>query len=168
VVPFCGKLAAADKGLVRYSEALTALVKSQLPWRITRLREQHGLTQAGLAKRTGLAPATLSKLERGVFNGLYFDTIVKLAATFEVSLDYMAGIDHAQVVRAMTVVGRACPECGRGEAHPFGECMIEMQERGRSVEFIAARFGVTVQSARFTIQEEYRVRRERTVRNPSK
>jgi transcriptional regulator with XRE-family HTH domain len=149
---------------VRYGEVLTDLVKSQLPWRITRLREQHGLTQAALSKKSGLAPSTISELERGCFNGIRFDTIVKLAALFEVSLDYMAGIDHAQVVRAMAFLGRPCPECGILEAHTVPDCVLQMFELGRSHAFIAARHRMTQATVEFMIREEIRIRRERPIR----
>jgi transcriptional regulator with XRE-family HTH domain len=149
------------KDLVRYGEVLATLVKSQLPWRITRLREQHGITQAELAQRTGLSPPTISKLERGIFNGVRFETIVKLAAIFEVSLDYMAGIDHAQVVRAAAFVGRACPECGNTEPHAISACALDMFERGRSQAFIAARHTLTLATVEVMLREEMRIRRER-------
>ena len=76
---------------MRYGEALTALVKSQLPWRITSLRQRHRLLKSELAKKTGLSPGTIGHLERGSFEGLRFETIVTLAGFFEVGLDYMAG-----------------------------------------------------------------------------
>jgi transcriptional regulator with XRE-family HTH domain len=149
---------------VPYGELLTALVKSQLPWRITRFRELRGFTQAALSKKCGLAPSTISQIERGIFKGLRFQTIVKLAAIFEVSLDHMTGIDHAQLVRSASVVGRVCPECGKCEGHSVAECALEMFERGRSHAFISARHRLTIPTVELMLREEMRMKRERPVR----
>jgi transcriptional regulator with XRE-family HTH domain len=152
------------KGAVRYVEVLTDLVKRQLPWRITRLRDQHGLTQAALAKKTALAPSTISQLERGVFQGARFETVLSLAGLFEVSLDYMAGIDHAGLVRAIAILGYTCPECGKREAHSLPECSLEMFEHGRSHAFIAARHQMTVLTVEVMLREEIRMRSVRASR----
>ena len=68
---------------MRYAEVLSDLVRRQLPWRITRLRDQHHLTKGQLAHKTSLAPSTISQLERGVFQGVRFETVLSLAAFFE-------------------------------------------------------------------------------------
>jgi transcriptional regulator with XRE-family HTH domain len=161
---FCGIFWFRCNGLVGYGEVLTELAKSQLPWRITRLREQQALTQAALAEKAGLAPSTISQLERGNFEGIQFKTIVKLAAFFEASLDYMSGMDHAQVVRAAAFLGRPCTECGVLEAHSVPQCALEMFEKGRSYVFIAARFQMTLATVEVMIRDEIRIRRERPVR----
>jgi transcriptional regulator with XRE-family HTH domain len=150
---------------VRYFEVLTDLVKRQLPWRITRLREQHGFSQSKLAEKTGLSPATISQLERGHFDGLRFKTVLTLAGIFEVSLDYMAGVDHAGLVRAMAIRNVPCPECGRLEGHSVATCSLEMFERGRTYAFIAARHELTVATVEFMLREEMKVRRDRGVRS---
>jgi transcriptional regulator with XRE-family HTH domain len=150
---------------VRYGEVLTGLVKSQLPWRITRLREQRALTQAALAKNASLAPSTISQLERGIFKNLSLNTLLNLAGFFEVSLDYMAAIEHAGVVRAAALLGRPCPECGILVAHSVPDCALEMFERGRSHVFIAARHQMTQATVELMIREEIRIRRERPIRS---
>lgn len=149
---------------MRYGEVLTALVKSQLPWRITSLRQQHRLLKHELAAKTGLARSTIGELESGSFNGLRFQTIVTLAGFFEVGLDYMAGIDHAQVVRAAAIVGRPCPECGILESHSVPKCALAMYERGKSQSFIAARFEMTLPTVAFMIREEMAIARDGAVR----
>jgi hypothetical protein len=122
------------------------------------------LLKGELAKKTGLAPATIGKLELGTYDGLRFETIVTLAGFFEVGLDYMAGIDHAQVVRAAAVVGRQCPECGRIESHTVPECALAMWELGRPHAFIAARFGMTLPTVLFMLREEMELARGGAVR----
>ncbi len=152
---------------MRYNEVLNDLVKRQMPWRITSLRQQHRLLKGDLAKRTGLAPSTIGQLERGAFNGVHFDTVVTLAGFFEVGLDYMVGVDHAQLVRAAAVVGRQCPECGMLEGHSVPVCALAMFERGRSHEFIAARFGMTVPTVAFMLREEMEIARDGAIRPTS-
>lgn len=148
-----------------YGESLIEMVKTQLPWRITRLREIHGFSQQDLAQKTRLAPATISQLEGGVSKGLQLWTLIRLAAVFEVTLDYMAGIDHAPLVRQLARAGHECPECGTGPAgHSVPDCMVEMHSRGRSFAFIGARFGFSVPACENFLREEYRMRRERSNR----
>jgi transcriptional regulator with XRE-family HTH domain len=146
---------------LRYFEVLVDIVKRQLPWRITRLREQHGLSQQKLATATGLSPATISLLERGRFQGLRFQTVLTLAGIFEVSLDYMAGVDHAGLVRAISIRQVPCAECGKLEGHSVATCALEMFERGRSHAYIAGRHELTVATVEFMLREEIRVLRER-------
>lgn len=149
---------------MRYGEVLTSLVKSQLPWRITSLRQRHRLLKGELARKTGLSPSTIGELESGSFNGLRFQTIVTLAGFFEVGLDYMVGIDHAQVVRAAAIVGRPCPECGVLESHSVPQCALALYELGKSHAFIAARFGMTLPTVAFMIREEMEVARDGAIR----
>jgi transcriptional regulator with XRE-family HTH domain len=157
----------AQRGRVRYVDVLTDLVHRQLPWRITKLRDQHHLTKGQLARKTDLAPSTVSQIERGVFRGVRFETVLSLAAFFEVSLDYMAGVDHAGLVRAIALLGRECPECGKTEGHSVPECALQMKERGRSHAFIAARHQLTVPTVEFMLREEIRIRSIRAARRGS-
>src|ERR1700681_590304 len=146
---------------MQYTDVLNDLVKSQLPLRLKRLRDQHGLTQGQLAQRAKLAPSTISQIENGSFSGLRFETLVRLAGIFEVSLDYMVALDNAPIVRAIALAGRPCPECGKVETHSLAECILEMYDRGRTMGFIGARFGFTLASVGLIIQEESRASRKR-------
>lgn len=149
------------KDLVRYVDVLKDLVTRQLPWRITRLRVQHNLTMTELAQKTGLSRPTISQIERGVFKGLHFTTLVNLAGFFEVGLDYMAGVDHAGLVRAVAITGHLCPECGKQEAHSLPECALEMFEHGRSHAYIAARHQLTLPMVEVILREQIRLTRDR-------
>jgi transcriptional regulator with XRE-family HTH domain len=136
-----------------------ALAKAQLPLRIARLRMQNGLSQAALASKTKLAPSVISKLERGTYVGLRLDTLLRLASFFEVSLDYLSGLESAGLARSVTFSARDCPECGKASiCHPIPDCMLEMHDKGKSARYIAARFGINVEIVEIIIREEYRLR----------
>jgi transcriptional regulator with XRE-family HTH domain len=149
---------------MRRVEILIDLVKHNLPWRITRLREQHGLTGLALSSRCGLSASTISQIERGKFAGVRFETILSLAAYFEVGLDYMAGLDHAALVRGIALRELTCPECGRLDGHSVAQCAVSMFERGRTHAYIAARCELTVATVECMLREEMRVLRERAAR----
>jgi transcriptional regulator with XRE-family HTH domain len=139
---------------VRYFDVLTDLVQRQLPWRVTKLRDQHHLTMTQLAAKTGLARPTISLLEHGKFKGLQFRTVVALAGFFEVGLDYMAGVEHAGLVRAIAILGHPCPECGKQDAHSLPQCALEMFERGRTHAYIAATHQLTLVMVEVIIREQ--------------
>ena len=137
-------------------------MRVRLPWRIVRLRQQHALARAALSKKSGLARSTLSQLERGVFSGIRFETLLALAAVFEVSIDYVAGLDSADdLVRAAAFVGRPCPQCGLAGGHSVPDCVLQMFEKGRSHAFIAAVHQMTVSTVEFMLREEIRIRLDR-------
>jgi DNA-binding XRE family transcriptional regulator len=145
-----------------YDEELMEMMKVQLPWRIINLREKHGLSQQTLARKAHLAPSTISQLERGITWNVRVKTLAKLAGFFQVTFDYMAGIDQAPLVRARVIPGRPCPICGIGPAgHASGDCMIDMHASGRSFKFIAAAYGLTVKGIELLLREEYKLRRGR-------
>jgi transcriptional regulator with XRE-family HTH domain len=54
-------------------------------------REELGLTQAELAKKTGLTQATISRLESGEVRQLKSEAIKSLARALGVSLDFLMG-----------------------------------------------------------------------------
>jgi transcriptional regulator with XRE-family HTH domain len=145
-------------------DQLADLVRRQMPFRVVRLRDQHAFTRVALAAKAGLALSTLSQIERGVFRSIQLDTLLSLAGTFEVSLDYMAGIDHAGLVRVIARVGQNCPDCGKADAHSLPECALEMFEHGRSHAFIAARHQLTLLTVEVMLREEIRIRSVRAGR----
>ena len=55
---------------------------------LKKLREKRGWSQGQVSKRSGLDPQRISKYERGIISPSV-DMVVKLANTFEVSLDYL-------------------------------------------------------------------------------
>ncbi len=54
---------------------------------LSRMRKKQGLTQEELARRSGLATATISKLEEGKSTDPKMSTVLKLAMALECSLD---------------------------------------------------------------------------------
>lgn len=63
---------------------------SEFQHRVKRTREVRGLSQADLAKKTGLQPAAISHFETGQ-RSPSFDNLRKLADSLEVSVDYLLG-----------------------------------------------------------------------------
>jgi transcriptional regulator with XRE-family HTH domain len=54
---------------------------------LRRIRKKKGLTQEEVARRCGLATATISKLEEGKSTDPKMSTVLKLAMALECSLD---------------------------------------------------------------------------------
>ncbi len=52
--------------------------------RVREIREAQGLSQAALAKKAGIRPATLSAIETGQTKGIDFDTLERLASALKV------------------------------------------------------------------------------------
>ena len=62
--------------------ATTAMTPIRL--RVREIREAQGLSQAALAKKAGIRPATLSAIETGQTKGIDFDTLERLARALSV------------------------------------------------------------------------------------
>ena len=62
--------------------------------RLRAVRDLRGLSQYRLAKESGVAQATIWRLEAGKQSGEYlsFGVVIKLAKTLQVPLDYLAGL----------------------------------------------------------------------------
>ena len=54
---------------------------------LCRMRQKRGLTQEEVARRSGLATATISKLEEGKSTDPKMSTVFKLAVALECTLD---------------------------------------------------------------------------------
>ena len=54
---------------------------------LCRMRQKRGLTQEEVARRSGLATATISKLEEGKSTDPKMSTVLKLAVALECTLD---------------------------------------------------------------------------------
>ena len=52
--------------------------------RVREIREAQGLSQAALAKKASIRPATLSAIETGQTKGIDFDTLERLARALSV------------------------------------------------------------------------------------
>ncbi len=52
--------------------------------RVREIREAQGLSQAALAEKAGIRPATLSAIETGQTKGIDFDTLERLAGALSV------------------------------------------------------------------------------------
>ena len=59
--------------------------------RLRRLRELAGLSQAELARRSGLNRANINMLESGARTGLTVESARRLARALNVTLDYLVG-----------------------------------------------------------------------------
>ncbi len=62
--------------------AATAMTPIRL--RVREIREAQGLSQAALAEKAGIRPATLSAIETGQTKGIDFDTLERLARALKV------------------------------------------------------------------------------------
>ncbi len=62
--------------------ATTAMTPIRL--RVREIREAQGLSQAALAEKAGIRPATLSAIETGQTKGIDFDTLERLARALNV------------------------------------------------------------------------------------
>ena len=58
-----------------------------MEFRLKKIREAADLTQAELAKKSGVGRITISRLETGKLKETNFGTLVKLAKVLQVSVD---------------------------------------------------------------------------------
>ncbi len=69
--------------------ATTAMTPIRL--RVREIREAQGLSQAALAEKAGIRPATLSAIETGQTKGIDFDTLERLARALSVPAQVLIG-----------------------------------------------------------------------------
>ena len=69
------------------------------PDRLKKIRKSKGLSQSGLAKKTGLMPAAVSHFETGQRRPS-LDNLMKLVDALSVSSDYLLGRDVAHASSA--------------------------------------------------------------------
>ncbi len=67
--------------------------------RIKTLREQHGMTQAALAKRLGITRSSVNAWEMGI-SVPSTQYVVELAELFKVSTDFLLGVDKSPSINA--------------------------------------------------------------------
>ena len=70
--------------------------------RLKQIRDSKGLSQSGLAKKTGLMPAAISHFETGERRPS-LDNLIKLVDALAVSSDYLLGRD---IARASSAAGK--------------------------------------------------------------
>jgi transcriptional regulator with XRE-family HTH domain len=78
-------------------------VAKELGSRIRALREQMGLTAAGLARRAGIDPAALLRIERGDNTNPSFATIARIADALDLSLDVFRSAKGRRSVKTTDV-----------------------------------------------------------------
>lgn len=64
---------------------------STLAERIQFAMEMRGMTQADLARATGIATSNIAYIVNGEVKNPRFDSVVKIARALDVSLEYLAG-----------------------------------------------------------------------------
>src|SRR5690606_19253102 len=72
-----------------------AMAKTYVGSHLRRLRDSHGLSQAGLAERLGISPSYLNQLERGK-RPLTVSVLVRVTEEFGVDADFFATRDNAR------------------------------------------------------------------------
>lgn len=78
--------------------------------RIAELRSKAGISQAKLSELIGLHVKTISKAERGV-NGLSVDNLLALAEYFNVSLEFLVGVEsEIEDIDYVVSLYRNCPD----------------------------------------------------------
>ena len=60
--------------------------------RLRERREQAGLSQAEVSRRTGIIQRDISRLEHGRKPALWADTLLRLAQSLQCSVDYLTGL----------------------------------------------------------------------------
>jgi transcriptional regulator with XRE-family HTH domain len=60
--------------------------------RLRALRNERGWTQQHLAALSGVPDATISRIERGETTDISINIVRRLANSFDVTLDYLAGV----------------------------------------------------------------------------
>lgn len=64
---------------------------------LKKLRVSHGLTQKELGDKVGLSKAVVSKYENGLGYPT-FEGLIRLASYFNVTTDYLLGVDGAKTI----------------------------------------------------------------------
>ena len=82
-------------------------MEKDFQYRLRLVRESRGLSQADLAKKTGLQPAAISHFETGQ-RSPSFDNLRKLSDALNVSVDYLLGrIDEEKHGKGIAAAPRA-------------------------------------------------------------
>ncbi|MGI8865658.1 MAG: helix-turn-helix domain-containing protein [Rubrobacteraceae bacterium] len=109
-----------------------AVATEKLGARVRDLRRERGLTLQGLAEKSGVSRAMISKLERGEKN----PTLViaaRLAEGLEVTLSQLAGMEER---REVIVVPKDCRMTMRDPETGFERQLLSPSFAGRGLEFV--------------------------------
>ncbi len=109
-----------------------AVSSGRLGERVKELRREQGLTLEGLAERSGVSRAMISKIERGEKNPTLV-VAARLAEGFGVTLSRLAGVEERREVAFLPREGRMVmrdPETG------FERQLLSPTFAGRGVEFV--------------------------------
>ena len=126
-----------------------------LPFRLIRLRYWHAMSQADLARKSGVAAASLSRIERDAAVDPHLSTIVALCGVFDVSLDYLVPPKSGGCVELALW---PCHGCGTSGPHCICDCIMRMHGQNRSLAFIAARMGLTLETVSMIVRGELALR----------
>jgi transcriptional regulator with XRE-family HTH domain len=108
------------------------VVSGRLGRRVRALRRERGLTLDGLARRSGVSRAMISKLERGEKNPTLV-VAAKVAAGLGVSLSQVVGVEER---REVVVVRRERRMVMRDPETGFERQLLSPSFGGRGIEFI--------------------------------
>jgi transcriptional regulator with XRE-family HTH domain len=156
------------------------VLKQQLPWRLVRLRELHGLSENKIAKLSGVCTSRLNEIGGGLAKDIKYSTLMKLCGVLHVTPAYLLGgasgdyaepIDIRQLIKAhkWNAEPWLCSSCARvipgNHPHLLGECIVMLYDQGKSREYLATFWGLSVGSIAKIIEDEYDIRRRR-LRSP--
>jgi transcriptional regulator with XRE-family HTH domain len=121
-----------ESGATAVSGMVEAVSSGRLGERVKELRREQGLTLEGLAERSGVSRAMISKIERGEKNPTLV-VAARLAEGFGVTLSRLAGVEERREVAFLPREGRMVmrdPETG------FERQLLSPTFAGRGVEFV--------------------------------
>jgi transcriptional regulator with XRE-family HTH domain len=119
-------------GATAVSGMVEAVSSGRLGERVKELRREQGLTLEGLAERSGVSRAMISKIERGEKNPTLV-VAARLAEGFGVTISRLAGVEERREVAFLPREGRLVmrdPETG------FERQLLSPTFAGRGVEFV--------------------------------
>lgn len=155
-----------------------------LPQRLRLLRSLNDMSQAHLARASGVAESTIAALETGLNSNPNWATITAICEVFEVSYDYLMGIDQMKMIARYlrsgspencTVrelrIGVKCEVCDHllklGEPHGLSACFYHASKNRRSSVMLAASMGIGRATVDQLIQDEADRRNKWNGRNKS-
>jgi transcriptional regulator with XRE-family HTH domain len=121
-----------ESGATAVSGMVEAVSSGRLGERVKELRREQGLTLEGLAERSGVSRAMISKIERGEKNPTLV-VAARLAEGFGVTISRLAGVEERREVAFLPREGRMVmrdPETG------FERQLLSPTFAGRGVEFV--------------------------------
>lgn len=154
------------------------LWKRHLPDRVRQIRKRLGWTQPELARKAMLGLSTLKRVEIGDGAGVSAEHLLSLSLALGVSPDYLLGIDKSNHHRPMVPAGvfpilydsepgspdlQKCEYCDSllvaCSPHLESMCVYANYKRGKLEEWLAERYGITLECVlKYVISEQRRSR----------